>query len=79
MVKETAVVDEEIRWQKIKILTSYLEALFLNKSKVYLWGNCSPLLGDLFSTHCEFRNAANLFKKKKFGFVELFSYFHVIL
>ena len=36
-------------------------------------GNCSPLLADLFLTHCEFLFMTNLLKNKKFGLAKLLS------
>ena len=56
-----------------EVFVSFGGLLFKQIKGIPMGGNCSPLLADLFLTHCEFLFMTNLLKNKKFGLAKLLS------
>ena len=51
------------------------EGLVFKQTKgIPMGGNCSPLLADIFLSHCEYVYMSNLVKNKKFGLARLLSH-----
>ena len=56
-----------------EVFVSFGGLVFKQTKGIPMGGNCSPLLADLFLSHCEFMYMASLVKNKKFGLARLLS------
>ena len=63
-----------IRYILSEVYVSFGGLLFRQSRGIPMGGNCSPLLADLFLSHCEFVYMNKLIKDKKFGLAKLLSF-----